>query len=574
MAISFRRTEDPRWIDTPDFAWVPDEPFDFVPSNDAMAEPQAAVPAPEPSAPEPRAPAHPGGLPQDAADLGDLAALGAFSPAAKSLFTGPDLVAAMSHVRQEPDAVMADEPAPPPDAPAAPRFARLARLIPPQLLGPRLLIGFGQGLGLCLLLLARGAGAIDPYLFSALALALLPAPLVLLEGLGEVAPVLLLPWTGIAASALACLGAYHHWRVQGLTQPESAFTLVPLCALMLFVAQALMRVWLSERGHKRAYRIAFEAAWSLAARLCIWMMLTGAAWTLLGSGNTLVTLPLMGLVSALALHITAGRALAMRQARGLLMALATVMLPLMLGVGVSLLVVHVTRTPVPAWMLLAAALLLVIGINASWRGHGARARRWPQWAAAFLILVLTAVAAVALDARVAQHGWSVLRVYGGAATIVLACYGILYGGAALVSLGGGRWMRSVEPANFIMAVVVILGCVALTTPIADPARIAVDSQTQRLESGAADPVLFDFGYLERSGLRFGHAALTRMANAPGFSAQVAGGAALALANPPVCRPGIMAAGDPAAALPGWRDITTVGAWLGLARAPAFGACGQ
>ena len=87
-----------------------------------------------------------------------------------------------------------------------------------------------------------------------------------------------------------------------------------------------------------------------------------------------------------------------------------------------------------------------------------------------------------------------LRVYGVAATIVLACYGILYGGAALVSLGGGRWMRSVEPANFIMAVVVILGCVALTTPIADPARIAVDSQTQRLESGAADPVLFDFGY--------------------------------------------------------------------------------
>jgi hypothetical protein len=155
------------------------------------------------------------------------------------------------------------------------------------------------------------------------------------------------------------------------------------------------------------------------------------------------------------------------------------------------------------------------------------------------------VAAVALDARVAQHGWSVLRVYGCAATIVLACYGILYGGAALVSLGGGRWMRSVEPANFVMAAVLILGW--------------------RLKSGAADPVLFDFGYLARSGLRFGHAALTQMANAS--SPQVASSAALALASVPACRPGIMAADDPAAALPGWRDLTTVGIWLGLTPAP-------
>jgi hypothetical protein len=568
MAISFRRTEEPRWIDTPDFAWVPDEPFDFVPSNDAMTEPRAAVPEPRATAPEPeaapQAPVHTDEPPQEAADLGDLRALGAFSPAAHSLFTGPDMVAAMSSTNEKPDPVMRDEPAPLSDGARTGTIAtRLARLISPQLLGPRLLIGFAQGLGLYLLL--RAQGTIDPSLFSALALMLLLAPLVLLEGLGEITPALLLPWTGIVASAMACLGVYHHWRIQGLAQPESGFTLVALCALMLFIAQALMRVWLAERRHKRAYRIAFEAGWSLAARLGVWMMVTGAAWTLLGGGNALVTLPLMGAISALALHITAGRSLVMRQGRSLLMALATVMLPLTLGVGVSLLVVHVTRTPVPAWMLLAAALLLVIGINGSYRCYGARTRRWPECAAAFLILVLTAVAMVALDARVAQHGWSVLRVYGAAATIALACYGILYGGAALVSLGGGRWMRSVEPANFVMAAVLILGCAALTTPVADPARIAVDSQVRRLASGAADPVLFDFRYLGRSGLRFGHDALARMANAP--NPQVASSAALALAGPPACRPGIMAADDPAAALPGWRDLTTVGIWLGLTPAP-------
>ena len=129
--------------ETPDFAWVPDEPFDFVPSNDAMPEPQApapraAVPAPEPVAtpepqesepelPTPKPSVHPDALPQEAADLGDL---GAFSPAAQSLFTGPDLVAAMSRVDEKPDSVAQDAMVK--NAPAEPRFSRLSRLMPPQ----------------------------------------------------------------------------------------------------------------------------------------------------------------------------------------------------------------------------------------------------------------------------------------------------------------------------------------------------------------------------------------------------------------------------------------------------------
>ena len=73
MAISFRRTDEPRWIDTPDFAWVPDEPFDFVPSNDAMPEPRATAPAPEPApameAPIVEAPVAPPPVPRDGPGL-------------------------------------------------------------------------------------------------------------------------------------------------------------------------------------------------------------------------------------------------------------------------------------------------------------------------------------------------------------------------------------------------------------------------------------------------------------------------------------------------------------------------
>jgi hypothetical protein len=260
----------------------------------------------------------------------------------------------------------------------------------------------------------------------------------------------------------------------------------------------------------------------------------------------LLTLPLVGIASALAIHITADRALAMRRIRSLLTALASVALPLMVGVGLALLIVHLTRAPVPAAMLLGSAACLVIGMNASYREHGARGRwrRWPQFAAAFLILMLTAMAVAALSARVDQYGWTAARIYGGAAAIALTCYGILYAGAALVSAGGGRWMQRVEPANFAMAFVLIFGCAALASPLADPARLAVQSQVQRLKEGAVRAGAFDFAWLRHQGLRFGHDALAAMTRGPaaGFSTEAARDAAVTLSSAP-------AASIPALALP-------------------------
>jgi hypothetical protein len=174
-------------------------------------------------------------------------------------------------------------------------------------------------------------------------------------------------------------------------------------------------------------------------------------------------MPLMGLGGALAMHRTAGHASLMRRARGLLLAVATAMLPLMVGAGLVFLAADVLGWRVPAAMLLAGALLLVIGTNASYRGQGARgrARRWLEFAAALLVAVLTALAAVALAARIGQHGWTAPRVYAAAATLVLAGYGILYGGGAFASLAGGRWMERIEPTNRLMAVAVIAIAAAL-----------------------------------------------------------------------------------------------------------------
>lgn len=566
MRFSFRRREEPRWIDTPDFAWVPDTPFDMAPSNDsAVPEPEQTPeqapeqkPAPEP-APSPEAKKSvPASEPlSDLAvpDLGDLPNLGDLKD--------------IDHLKgwADAEAEAAPAPVPPPQQHSAPErqaeqqktdpapahtAPRAARPAFDKMLLTRLAVGAGQGLGLYLLLQARAAG-LDPYLFSAAALALLLAPLVLLEGLGTIAMPLLLAWTGIVAAGLAGLGLYHHWRIQGHDPGHPGFALVILCAVMLFVTQALIHTWLNEHTRARAYRAAFEAGWTLAARAAVWLLATGLSWGLLGTGGALVnwlrpkgvdiaidpaflTLPLVGIISAMALHVTANRAMVMRRARGLLMALATVSLPLLVGVGTSLLVVHFTRAPVSAPVLLICAALLVVGINASHRGDGQarqRLRRWPEFAAAFVILALAAVAAAALDARVGQYGWTAPRVYACAVTIVLACYGILYGGAGLISIGGGRWMSRVEPANFVMAFVVIGFCIALVTPLADPVRLAVEAQSTRLQQGRVDPAAFDFTWLRGPGMRFGHAALEQMTHPrSGFGAEAARNAAITLSTAP------------------------------------------
>ncbi len=70
----------------------------------------------------------------------------------------------------------------------------------------RLMVGALQGIGLALLAAQHSMTA------SALTMALLFAPLLLLAGLGRVPGKLLLPWTAIAAIALAASGAYQYWR--------------------------------------------------------------------------------------------------------------------------------------------------------------------------------------------------------------------------------------------------------------------------------------------------------------------------------------------------------------------------
>ena len=534
MRFPFRKKPAPRWIDSAGLNWTPEEPLAWDPGVAAQEhvapEPEAPKPQPEPRAePQAKAPEEP-------------------------IFFGPGFSsdeAFRAFVEPRPREIMPDAPPeaslPPPQHPAEAANTNRA----PRLWLTRLGIGLAQGLGLYLLLQLRAAGVwpgSDPYLFAALVMMGIFAPLVLLEGLGEIPTRLLALWTGIVAALLACLGLYHHWRIQGPEQAYAGLALTVLTALMLIAAQAMLRAGVRDGKVFASYRTCFDVSWSLMARLLVWGLIAGTAWALVGSGNTLfnwargqypmlrlgvepalITMPLVALVSAAAFAATTAGSPIRRLAKRALLACCTVALP-MLVVASAAVVLSRLHGPVSLALCLVLATLLLLAINASYRGDARRGgwRKVSELAAAFLIVALVIVAAFALNARVNELGWTAARVYASAMLLLLGLYGLFYSGAGLIGIGGGAWMQRIEPINRLLALVLIASCLALSSPLADPLKIAVDSQAARLKSGAVELAAFDFDYLRQRGVRFGQRALIDMAQ--NASPEVARDASVALSS--------------------------------------------
>ena len=512
MRFSFRKKDDgPRWVDSAALGWTPDEPLDFEPRfkgaptwqyESEPAEPRAATPEPALRLAKP--------VPQP----------------------------------------QAEAPPPAPELPPQPANNNKA----PNVLLQRLGIGLGQGLALYLLLQSHALNfwpGSNPELFAALFLALLFAPTVAQEGLGEIENRLLALWSGTVAFTLATLGLYQQWRMQGAPE-HSGVTLIVLAAVTLMVAQVLLRAALREGKLLAGYRSYFDTAWTLAVRLLIWAALTGIAFALIGSGNSLLNwlrshhpavplivapslliLLLLGLVSAAAFDMTAQGSWTRRQVMDALLACCTMALPMLIVVSVAALAIGFVRAPLSLAAAVALAGLLLIAFNASYRGDDNRTRwrKTSEGIAAFLVVALAGVAAVALHLRVIELGWTAERMLAAAAIAMLTLYGLAYGGAALIGLGGGLWMKPIERANLVLALVTIAACLALSTPLADPLRLAVAAQAARAEH---NPDTFDFAWLQRDGGRFGHDALLAMTQ--GHNPAIARQAALALSAPAETEP--------------------------------------
>ena len=384
---------------------------------------------------------------------------------------------------------------------------------------PRLAIGLAQGLVLLVLLRGHAHGWWpDSGAIAGLILAAVFAPLLLVDGLGRVPLRALLLWTAMAAFWLWGAGTYQHWRTEGVDPGRSGVWLVAMIAALLFIGQALLLGhWRRVFGPFR-YAALYEESWNLAIKLGFASFAT--ALLPLGREGSHPAYAILPLTLTLAVGARLpGPLLLGRIRRGLSLVLI-VALPALIILSILTVLTWLLRSWRPPFALCALeALLLLIAINASYRGGDEWRPRWRralEFGAAFLLLPLAGFCATALQVRVAQFGFTEHRVMALAALLLLSAYALAYAGAALISLGGGRWMARLESANLLMAFVAASLFATMASPLADPVRLSVANQSWRLSHNEASSRTFDYTYLRKWGLRYGHDALKAMV--PGITA--------------------------------------------------------
>lgn len=408
----------------------------------------------------------------------------------------------------------------------------------------RIAIGLAQGLflyGLQRAFVHKGWPATDGYLYAPLLTAGFFVPLIAISGLGNLRTRTLWIWLAAATALCVLLAVYDMYRMPHLNGFIAAPRLTPSAPLtvwlaaLLFIGDNLVVAADADRRLIARYPTLFEASWKHGIQALLAVLFTAVLWAILFLGAALFALikialiertirqplfwiPLTAVSFAYALHIADVRATIVRGARTLVLVLFSWLLPVMtLLTAGFILTLPFTGLDVlwgtkrATFILLSSAGALVFLINAAYRDgedDNAKILRYCRMAAAIVLVPIVALAGYALMLRVTQYGWTPERVTAAALVIVAACYAVGYAAAAVRTGLSLRWL---EPVNVATTFVIIAIFLALMTPLADPARISVNSQLARLQAGAVTAEAFDYNFLRMKTGRFGTDALEALA---------------------------------------------------------------
>lgn len=431
----------------------------------------------------------------------------------------------------------------------------------------RLVVGLLQGLALYLLYSAFDAKswpAINGLLFAPLLVVALFIPLLLAQALGNLRPLTLILWGLVATAIVAGFATYdiwHGWPTEySWAARANGSRLLPnfatffFAAAFLFIGHALVVAGDTDRKLVAAYHTDFDVAWKHGLQFALAAVFAGIFWALLWLGASLFKLinldflekliehrwfaiPATTLAIAAALHITDVRAVLVRGARSLVLALFSWLLLLIVVITAGFLaslfgtgLESLWKTRMATSLLLTASAALIILINAAYQDGDAerkplRILRLAGSLGGVMLLPIVALAGYAVYLRIAQYGWTADRISVVACVTVAGAYAIGY---AIAAVWPKEWFKPVERWNFAVSLLVLAVIAALFSPLIDPMRIGVASQLARLESGKVTPEKFDFWYLHHQGGRFGKAALEKLAKSP--NSNIAEGAKKALSK--------------------------------------------
>lgn len=384
------------------------------------------------------------------------------------------------------------------------------------------------------------------YLFAPLVLCALFVPILFVSGLGHLDNRRITKWMIGAALICMLLTVCDVWRSGHVqfdwlsfatvkTEYSASAWLLTFLPVGFYIAHALVLAAARDGRKVATYPSYFEMAWKLIIQIMFALLFVGVLWLILWLGANLFMLIKLSFLHdllqrpwffvtattfafATALHITDVRPGIVRGIRSLLLVLMSWLLPITtLIVGGFLLSLPFAGLE-PLWatrhatsVLLGATAVLVLLINATFQGGQLGTQvtaflRIVARVACALLLPMTLIAIYSLTLRVEQYGWTTDRIIAAACLLVASCYACGYFWAAVERK---VWLERIAPVNVMTAFVILGALLALFTPIADPARLSVNDQVARLESGKVSAAKFDFNYLRFDGARYGNEVLQK-----------------------------------------------------------------
>ncbi|MGE4279450.1 MAG: hypothetical protein AB7G62_07670 [Magnetospirillum sp.] len=419
----------------------------------------------------------------------------------------------------------------------------------------RLILGLAQGFALHVTIRTLEQAPADdgvPYFLGLLLPIIAYLPMIAMLEIERLSARRLNAWLAVLAVLLVGLTLHDFWRRTGTDNASYGFfdktntpspilmiTLVP----MLFVANILFAAASQDKRRIASYGRYFEVAWKQGLQLAFAAGFVAALWMVLWLGAALFGIlhldffrelikkswfywPVSLMAVGAALHLTDVAPGIIAGIRRLALVLLSWLLPLItviiLGFLGALTVTSLDllwQTKRAAMLLLSAAGWLVILANCAYQqgpphdGHEGHIPAKPlAWAGVLvgpILLVLVALAGYAAYLRVAQYGWTADRVLLAASIVVAGLYALGY---STSGWWNGQPRRRWEGTNVAVSFAILAILVALMSPLADPARIAVNSQLDRLEKSVVDAKTFDFNTLRFDSARYGIEALQRIAD--------------------------------------------------------------
>jgi hypothetical protein len=310
---------------------------------------------------------------------------------------------------------------------------------------------------------------------------------------------------------------------------------------LLFVGHALVSAGDADRRWIARFPTYFDLSWRHATLLGLAGLFVGVFWGVLVLGGMLFHaigvrrfsniltenwfwLPATTITVAASIHLIDSRTKMVRGARTLVLGMLAWLMPLLVAIGLAFLIALPFTGLQPLWdtrratsVLLTAAIVLILLINSHFQTGGPESRKpallvVARAIAAVMLTPLTILAAYGLELRVNQYGWSPSRVVSAAVIVGVACHALGY----LYAIVRSRTALAQLPrTNVASAIVIVLMMLCLLSPVADPARLSVADQLNRLMSGKISPQQFDYAFLARHSGRYGIDALEALKTATG-----------------------------------------------------------